>query len=261
MIEELTGGRSGIQRLNGTVIRPASQWSPQIHRLLRHVRGNGFLIAPDPIEIRTDGTEVVSFIDGEVSNYPLSEAARSETALVTAAKLLRAYHEATLGFQGIMDESLDWMLPARLPRIIMCHGDFAPYNTVLRGETAIGLIDFDTAHPGPREWDIAYGLYRWSAFHHPETDGVFGSSNEQIQRAVRFCEAYGLDAIRPISLSDMMSERLEAMLNFMTHEAEAGNEVFQANIRDGHHKVYIRDRQYIRDLSNRIDDAIAAAHG
>jgi len=202
---------------------------------------------------------VVSFIEGEVSNYPLSTAARSQTALVSAGKLLRAFHEATLGFAAITDDTVDWMLPARHPRAVMCHGDFAPYNTVLRGETAVGLIDFDTAHPGPREWDIAYGLYRWSAFHHPETDGVFGSIDEQIARAVQFCVAYGLDSIRPISLASLMCERLDAMLGFMLKEAEAGNETFQANIKDGHHDVYIRDLGYIREHTDRIDAVIAQA--
>lgn len=261
MEEDLKGGRSGIQRINGTVVRPSGPWSYNVHALLKHIRSNGFRMAPEPIEIRGDGTELVSYIDGEVSNYPLSEAARSESALVSAGRLLRAYHKSTLGFRGIEDENMTWMLPARHPRYVMCHGDFAPYNTVLRDGMGVGLIDFDCVHPGPREWDIAYGLYRWSAFHHPETDGVFGSIDEQIKRAVQFCIAYGLDAIRPISLADMMCERLEAMLSFMIKEADAGNETFQANIRDGHHEIYIRDLGHIREHADWIDTAIADARG
>ena len=259
MVDELEGGRAGIRREGGVVVRPAGLWSPNVHALLNHIRSKGFFMAPEPIEIREDGTEVVSFIIGEVSNYPLSKDARSQTALVSAGKLLRAYHEATLGFSGIEDENMTWMLPARHPRHVMCHGDFAPYNTVLRDEMAVGLIDFDCVHPGPREWDIAYGLYRWSAFHHPATDGVFGSIDKQIKRAVQFCIAYGLDAIRQISLADLMGERLEAMLSFMMKEADAGNETFQANIRDGHHEVYIRDLGHIREHADRIDTAIAEA--
>ena len=254
--EELQGGRSGIRRAGQTVIRPAARWSTSVHALLRHVRSNGFLQAPEPFEIRNDGTEVLSFIEGEVSNYPLSTAARSETALVSAAKMLRAYHDATLGFVGIEDTQSLWMLPARKPRQVICHGDFAPYNVVLRGETAIGMIDFDCAHPGPREWDIAYGLYRWTAFHHPDTDGVFGTIDEQIARARRFCLAYGMDAIQPIRFSDWMIERLDAMVSFMMREAKAGNETFQANIRDGHHGVYLRDMDHIRQHATRIDAAI-----
>lgn len=254
--EELEGGRSGIRRSGQSVIRPAAPWSASVHALLRHIRANGFLQAPEPIELRINGTEVVSFIEGEVSNYPLSAAARSETALVSAAQMLRRYHEATLGFGGINDTVSVWMLPSREPRQVMCHGDFAPYNVVLRGETAVGMMDFDCAHPGPREWDLAYGLYRWTAFHHPDTDGVFGTLDEQVPRARQFCLAYGRDAIRQVSLSSMMIDRLDAMVSFMMREAEAGNETFQANMRDGHHEVYIRDMAHIREHASRIDAAI-----
>ncbi|MER6760770.1 MULTISPECIES: phosphotransferase [Amycolatopsis] len=30
----------------------------------------------------------------------------------------------------------------------------------MRGEEVVGLIDFDTAHPGPRTHDLGYAFYR-----------------------------------------------------------------------------------------------------
>ena len=62
----------------------------------------------------------------------------------------------------------------------MCHGDFAPYNVVLKGEQAVGIIDFDTCHPGSRLWDISYALYRWSPFMHLKNPDRLGSLEEQI---------------------------------------------------------------------------------
>jgi thiamine kinase-like enzyme len=258
MTDTLTGGRSTIKRSDQTVIRPAGPWTPTVHALLLHLRKNGFIQAPQPFELRDDGTEVVSYLEGDVSNYPLSPAARSETALHSAARMLRAYHDATKGFDGLTREDARWMLPASLPAEVICHGDFAPYNVVLQGETAVGLIDFDCAHPGPRVWDIAYALYRWSAFHHPETDGVFNMIGDQIERAGQFCLSYGTDVLQDASFAGLMLDRLDAMMAFMQAQADAGNVTFQANIREGHLSVYQRDQSHIRTHAKQIDTALSA---
>lgn len=257
MHEHLQGGRSGIYRISERVVRPAGPWSPTIHTLLRHLRKNGFEQAPELFDLRDDGTEVVSYVEGDVSNYPLSPAARSETALLSAAALLRRYHDATQGFDGITQEDGNWMLPARAPAEVICHGDFAPYNVVLQGDMAVGLIDFDCAHPGPRTWDLAYALYRWSAFHHPETEGVFNGIDDQIARAGQFCRRYGTDVLQDVSFAGLMLERLDVMMAFMQAQADTGNVTFQANIRDGHLSVYQRDQSHIRTHAKRIDTALS----
>lgn len=61
------------------------------------------------------------------------------------------------------------MLSAVNPIEVMCHGDFAPYNVVLNGSDAVGIIDFDTLHPGSRLSDVAYAVYRWAPLKIPET--------------------------------------------------------------------------------------------
>jgi aminoglycoside phosphotransferase (APT) family kinase protein len=60
------------------------------------------------------------------------------------------------------------------PIEVMCHGDFAPYNVTIVDGEAFGIIDFDTLHPGPKMWDIAYAVYRWVPFTNPANpDGCF----------------------------------------------------------------------------------------
>ena len=81
--------------------------------------------------------------------------------MVSAAKLLRTYHDATESFITPETFKLSWMLPVKEPAEVIVHGDFAPYNVALKGNRAVGIIDFDTAHPAPRLWDIAYAVYRW----------------------------------------------------------------------------------------------------
>jgi aminoglycoside phosphotransferase (APT) family kinase protein len=36
-----------------------------------------------------------------------------------------------------------------------------PHNTVYRGGRPVAFIDWDFAAPAPREWDIAYALWRF----------------------------------------------------------------------------------------------------
>ena len=43
---------------------------------------------------------------------------------------------------------------------MICHNDYAPYNLVFRDGRLVGVIDFETAAPGPRAWDLAYLAYR-----------------------------------------------------------------------------------------------------
>jgi hypothetical protein len=123
----LEGGRvSQIAKVGETVQRPAGVWTATIHRILTHVREQGFLAVPEPLGFDDAEHEVVSFIAGEVSNYPLSNAAKSEEALLSAARLLRAYHDASASFLGQLHGNESWMLPAREPIEVVCHGDYAP---------------------------------------------------------------------------------------------------------------------------------------
>lgn len=244
----LEGGRvNQIAKVGETVQRPAGAWTPTIHQLLRHVRAQGLLSVPEPLGF--DGEqETVSFIAGEVRNYPLSDAAKSEEALVSAAKLLRVYHDATTSFVRQLRGDEVWMLPAREPVEVICHGDFAPYNVVLRGNTAVAIIDFDTAHPAPRVWDIAYALYRWAPLTSPDNPDGFGSEQEKIARTSLFCDAYGLPEAERAGLIGWVIKRLQTLVAFMQAEAEAGNTAFQANLADGHHLLYLRDAVYLQEI-------------
>ena len=241
-MEYLQGGRPDkIARSNNKVHRPAGPWSATVHQLLHHIRKQGFLDGPEPFGFDSEGNEVVSYIDGDVGHYPLPELAKSDEALVSSAQLLRRYHDASAFFANQLTGDEAWMLPIRRPIEVICHGDYAPYNVVLDGEKAIGIIDFDTAHPAPRVWDIAYALYRWAPLTHPDNQDGFGSPAEQIGRARLFCDAYRLPQSARAGVVDLVIERLRALVTFMQVEAEAGNEAFRANIDDGHHLLYLND--------------------
>lgn len=252
-MEYLKGGRvDQIMRQDETIHRPAGEWTPTIHALLRHVRAQGFLAVPEPLGLDEEGHEIVSFIPGEVSNYPLSETAVSPEALISAAHLLRAYHDASAAFLDELTGNERWLLPPREPAEVICHGDYAPYNVVLHGKQAAAIIDFDTAHPAPRTWDIAYALYRWAPLTHPDNPDGFGTEQTKIERAQQFCEAYGLPKTKWPGLLNLVIDRLQALVDFMQAEAARGNETFIANMADGHHLTYLKDIEYLKANSKRI---------
>jgi aminoglycoside phosphotransferase (APT) family kinase protein len=145
-----------------------------------------------------------------------------------------------------------WMFPVREPLEVVCHGDFAPYNCVFLGDQAVGVIDFDGAHPGLRLWDLAYAVYRFAPVTSPDNCDGFGGSREQFRRTRLFCDIYGLALVDRPNLPDMMIRRLETLVNFMYSEAERGNEHIQKNIDDGHAALYRRDSEYIADQSEQM---------
>ena len=246
-MEYLEGGRVGkIGRIGDRVHRPSGEWTPYVHALLKYIRAQGFYSAPEVFGYDVDGNEVISYIVGEVSNYHLSQTAMSTNVLISSAKLLRAYHEASVGFVNALAGNEHWFLPVREPVEVMCHGDFAPYNVVLDGEQAIAMIDFDTVHPGPRVWDIAYALYRFAPLTDPKNWDGFGSVEEKIRRCRLFCDSYGLPKECRAGLIELVIERLRAMVNLMQAGADAGHEAFQANIADGHHLLYFGDIEFLR---------------
>ncbi|MBA3813309.1 MAG: phosphotransferase [Alphaproteobacteria bacterium] len=250
LIHHIIGGLDSLQDqvmfVNNEVHRPSGPWTKQVHKFLHYLRDQGFKQSPEPLGFDKHGREVVSFLKGQVSHYPLSPEASSETALLSAAKLLRTFHDMSQGFLKETSPSQNWMFPCKEPQEVICHNDFAPYNLILEGEKVVGLIDFDTAHPGPRVWDIAYALYRFAPFTHPDNEDGFGTIEDQIFRARLFCKAYGLVEENRTGLTDLIIERLQSLLDFLLKSAHDGNKKYQINMEQGHHLKYMKDIQYLK---------------
>jgi Ser/Thr protein kinase RdoA (MazF antagonist) len=238
--------------LNNEVHRPVGPWTQQVHKLLHSLRAQGFCAAPEPLGFDEQGREMVSFLKGETSHIPPT----SLKALISAAKLLRAYHDAS---QNFLDDSVSqqgWMLPCKNPQEVMCHGDFAPYNVVFDGEQAVGIIDFDTAHPGPRAWDMAYALYRFAPFTNPHNEEGFGNIEDQILRGRLFCNAYELAEDKRRGIANLMIERLQELVDFMMKSAQEGNKKFMLTVQESHHLKYLADMDYIQMHKRRIEKGL-----
>ena len=224
-----------VRRIGDCVERPAGDWTPAVHRLLRHLAAQG--IDSIPVPVATDGDrEKVTFVAGEVPAYPMPRWLWTEEALHSSARFLRRLHEASVD----ADHTGPWRSPPREPAEVICHHDFAPYNLVFRDGVAVGAIDWDFAAPGPRLWDLAYLAYRIV----PLTTEEVGDGFDEPTRLVRLqalLDAYGSTA----NASDVLAvaiERLEALAEFSDRMAvETGRPTLAE-----HAALYRRDAAALR---------------
>ena len=250
------GGVNRVVRRGERVLRPTGPWSVRVHDLLRRLEAAGFRAAPR-VHGTVDGREELDFLPGEVSNYPVTDAAASATALRTAAELLRDYHRATAGFAAALPRE-GWMLPVRDPVEVVCHGDYAPHNCVLDGERVVGLIDFDTARPGPRLTDLGVAAYRWVPLSDPAHEGVRPGVAEQAARLAAFCDAYGATQRDRRGVVDAVLEHLDLLVRHMHERAAAGDEAFARHVADGHDALYRADARYVGAHRSVFEAAVLA---
>ncbi len=240
------GNENTVVRVGETVRRPPHPWTPAVHALLRHLEANGFREAPRALGFDEQGREILTFIPGEVGNYPLTSEMVSEAALVDAARLLRLYHEAASIVPGWDDLPWRFHYPDRARREVICHSDFAPYNLVFDGDRPVSIIDFDVAGPGPRLWDIAYAAYRFVPLASDANCVAFGFGAEpdRARRLGLFLNAYG-----PVDLSgllEMVIERVEGLRDDILRRAVAGDPSVATHLEEDHVGSYNADLAWIR---------------
>ena len=156
--ELLPAGHGGevVTRVGDTVRRTTGPWMETVHAFLRHLEEEGFDGAPRVLGTDEQGREVLTFVEGEVladpswragDPTPWPEYARSEEALVDAARLLRRFHRAAAGFRPVEPRFRTYPWPVLLPGEAMCHGDLGPHNTVYRHGRPVAFIDWDAVRP------------------------------------------------------------------------------------------------------------------
>ncbi len=234
-----------VVRVGDTVRRPVGPWTPAVHGLLRHVHANEFRQAPVPLGLDDKGREVLTLLPGRVATYPLPAFIWSDKTLVAVAQLLAAYHDATLGF--VPPAGAVWQWPAHQPAEVVCHNDFAPYNLLFQDGRLTGVIDFDTASPGPRVWDLAYTAYRFVPLTDPANpDAPYPGPGEQARRLTRLCDAYGASLVRPADVVAAAITRLGELVGFIVDAAAAGDPAQQRVLDRGDTVIYQRDIAYLQ---------------
>ncbi|CCH29742.1 phosphotransferase [Actinosynnema sp. NPDC047251] len=234
-MEEFAGGTTTVVRIGSTVRRPVRAWSEATQWLLGRLAAAGVRGVPRRHGVDAQGREVLDFLPGEAGTDPVPEQARRDSALVSAAGLLRRVHDATAHLPDKAGHR--WQLPAVEPVEVVCHGDFAPYNCVFDRGVTTGVFDFDAAHPGPRCWDLAHALYRFT----PLSTVDSPPPAEQARRARLFLDSYGRSRDERQDVVDALGPRLASLVDFMHASAAAGDENFARHIAAGHADLYRRD--------------------
>jgi serine/threonine protein kinase len=167
----LLGGRTNasVVRVGNTVRRPLRSNSKFVQVFLAHLHERGFNAVPKPLGIDEKGREILSFIEGDV---PDDLGFYDDDVLVMAAKLIRAYHDASSTFTPAFE--------------VICHNDLSPCNFVFQQGKPVAIIDFDAAAPGSSVMDLAYAAWLWLNLGDEDIE-----AHEQQRRLNLFLSAYG----------------------------------------------------------------------
>lgn len=240
---------------NNRVYRQQRRNGETIHGFLQYLEEKGFYQVPRFLGIDEKNREILSYVPGTTfTEYPPLPVLGSEKQVICEiAALLRKYHDATLDYE-IKKEDI-WVLPYKgnLVKEVICHNDFAPYNVTFSGKHPVGIIDFDSATPGPRIWDIAYAMYRFiplgREIFEPEKQEYriydpLRDADFRKEGIALFFQAYGME--RPEDFFEQVTMRIEYLIDTMEEGIQAGNEAFIRMKEEGHIAFYQEEIKFIQ---------------
>lgn len=191
--EEQLPGPVGAVRVGSTVRKDAGPWTPTIHGLLRFLQDAGFDFAPEPLGIDARGREILTWLDGVAAMRPWPDALLRDEGVMALGKILRRYHDVVRAFDP--GEEACWRVGRRplAPGEIVCHGDFAPWNTLWTSGKLVGVIDWDMAEPGRPIDDVAFLAQHLVPLRSDAwAIGVgFADTPSRARRLALLCQAYG----------------------------------------------------------------------
>jgi hypothetical protein len=251
MDDVMPGGRfSRPVRRGRTVERAVGAGSENVHALLRYFEAAGLTLTPRYLGRTEDGTrEILTYLDGETGYPPLSADQRSDAALVSVARAIRALHDAGQGF--LAPDPDGWGgYEVAVPATIDCigHHDLAPWNIVFAGTDVTGVIDWDSARPSNRAWDLSYAAHQFVPLHPTGDLPSWGWDTEPDRRGrLRLLTAsYGL-GVEPAGIVDLLVVRLAAMAAHIEQQIRVGNPDFAVHRAEDHGSGYRKAVRYLLD--------------
>jgi len=227
----LSGGvanAGAVSRVGDVVYRPATEFTASVHRLLRDLRGNGFMGAPEPLDPGGNGRERLSFIAGDVASAPYPEWAQSDDVLGSLASLMRDFHEGAVGVSTDGLWNRDMADPSG-PAEIVCHNDVCLENVVFRNGSAVALLDWEFAAPGRRAYDVAQMARMCVPITDVESARRLGWVDADRPRRLRLvCDSYGLDSAGRSELVDAVADAIRVHGELVQRRVVAGDPNFTA---------------------------------
>lgn len=251
---------AGVVRVGDTVRRPSGLSSAAVRSLLLHLEDVGFDGAPRFLGVDERGRDVLTFIEGDVPVPPYPRWALTDAALGDLGRLLRSYHEATLGFDASATAgwSEEWSDP--VGGEVVCHNDLFPENVVFRDGRVVAFIDFAVAAPGRPLWDLAIAAQEWAPLHAPGARSDHPDDLDGVRRTALLAHAYGLRADQAEKFVDVIDEEYRKHIRHIREEASAGNEPWATHWRetDGDRRA-AADAAWLREQRSALIEGIAGS--
>jgi RimJ/RimL family protein N-acetyltransferase len=264
--EPLTGDgvTPGIVRIGDTVRRPLRPFSLTVQAYLAHLRDAGFAGAPLPLGVDEQGREVLSYVPGDVPRYPLPPETAGDDVLVALARLIRALHEASAGWEpppgAVWGGSPANPIRPVSDSELVTHCDYYPGNVVFRDGLPAALIDFDLAHPTTRLYDLANALWYWAPFRDPQDRSPALTDADIPHRVAVFADAYGMTARQRADLAPFAVDLAQRYHQDSRESAEL-DPVYRKLWEDGARDVLPRAEAWLREAAPAIAARLARTPG
>jgi hypothetical protein len=216
----------GVVRVGDTVRRPHQDTSDGVAGYLQHLESVGFDRVPRYLGRDQQGRDTLTYLDGDVpSDHDLPSWAAADGVLPGVARLVRALHDASAGF--VPTEPMRPVHAGRpQPRfpsgdpMLIAQRDVTPGNTVFRGDTAWGLIDFDLSDWTTRSLDLANTAMHWVPLCDPSDRATVHSGVNIGARLRLMLDAYGRDVVSAAGLLEACALRFAGGYDAMRWNAE-----------------------------------------
>lgn len=234
--ELLTGGNVGarVVRIGDTVRRPAGFWSASVDAFLRHLNEVGYEGAPRSLGFDTRGRHVVEYVRGSVRE-PFQPGDHLLPARRVGA-LIRDFHDASAEFVPPPEARWNVAIPPDAEDLVI-HHDLAPWNLVCGPDRWV-FIDWDSAGPGSRLWDLAYAAHGFV----PLQPGI--PVAVAAERLVALADGYRLDDSGRQRLADLLVRRITSMYELLCEGHRTGAQPWARLWDDGHGDVWLADAVY-----------------
>lgn len=245
----LDGGNAsgGVARVGDTVRKPWTGSTPAVSEFVTRIAERGIDV-PRPLGRDDRGRQIIEFVPGTLAMH------RGPLTLVElgrVGRLVRAIHDASVGFEPSEDARWDALLPVPDADLI-CHNDLAPWNLIV-GERWV-FIDWDGAGPSTRLWDLAYAAQAFTLNDSSEPPEMAG------RRLAAFVDGYHADRELRADLPHAMGERAAAMHELLRTSHASGREPWATMYVEGHGDHWLRAAEYVREHRT-VWEAALVPHG
>jgi len=237
--EILTGGNVAAQvvRVGSTVRKPATAQTAGVEAVLAHLAETGFEGAPRTLGRDDQGRHILEYVPGTLA---LTQPPFTLGELSQVGKLVRELHDAMETFVPPADVTWQVLIPDPAHGSLICHNDLAPWNLVRNDERWV-FIDWDSAGPSSRLWDLGYAANAFVLFRpggDVEVDG---------QRLRALVDGYGLDSEQRRALPAQIAGHTRGMYDLLVRGSRTGEQPWARLHAEGHADVWGPAADYIEE--------------